>query len=180
MSDTLPPMPPRPKSKVAEGRDTPVGIEVGDLGRRIRDKRRAASQSIRKAADEAGVSFSTLSRVEAGAQPDLATFLKLCAWLGVAPESFFVVGPRRPEDTVEEVTRHLVADPGLSRDAAEQIARVVRDMHHALATRVEAPPPLACHLRASSVMRPGVPERLASILQDMRSALEERMAQADR
>lgn len=180
MTDTLEPMPPRPKPKVGAGRDTPSGIEVGELGRRIRAKRRAASQSIRQAAEEARVSFSTLSRVEAGAQPDLATFLKLCAWLGVAPESFFVVVPRQREDTVEEVTRHLTADPGLSREAADQIARVVRDMYHALAKSVQSPPPLACHLRASSVMRPGVPERLASILQDMRSTLEQRVAAADR
>jgi hypothetical protein len=32
-------------------------------------------------------------------------------------------------------------------------------------------PPVACHLRATSVMRPGVPERLAAILSDMHDEL---------
>ncbi|MEU8252350.1 hypothetical protein [Nonomuraea sp. NPDC048916] len=31
--------------------------------------------------------------------------------------------------------------------------------------------PVACHLRASSVLRPGVPERLGTILTDMHDAL---------
>lgn len=163
------------------GKDTPPsGIAIEDLGRKVREHRDEARQSIRQAAEEAGISFSTLSRVEAGAQPDLATFLRLCAWLGVPPETFFAPGARRPETTIDDVTRHLSADPSLSRDAAEKIARVVREMYGALAHRASEPPPLACHLRASSVMRPGVPERLAAILTDLRSGLETRLRHADR
>jgi transcriptional regulator with XRE-family HTH domain len=173
-------MPPKPPYKVTGGTDTaPTGIAIAELGRKVKDHRELARQSLRQASEDAGVSFSTLSRVEAGAQPDLATFLRLCAWMGAAPETFFTPASRRPEDTVEEVTRHLTADPSLTTEAAEQIARVVRDLYQALAKRVPMRPPLACHLRASAVMRPGVPERLASILSDMKSALEARMAHLD-
>jgi hypothetical protein len=63
----------------------------------------------------------------------------------------------------------------LSPEAAEQIASMVRTMYQALVDQAPKPPvaPLALHLRAVSIMRPGVPERLASLLRDMREALED-------
>jgi transcriptional regulator with XRE-family HTH domain len=152
----------------------PSAVAVEELGRLVREYR--GRQSIRQAAADAGVSFSTLSRVEAGAQPDLATFLQLCAWLEVPPERFFRNGVRRPTDTLDAVSEHLFADPKLSPDAAERIAHVVRDLYAALAQEGHDPEPLTLHLRATNIMRPGVPERLGSLLHDMRSALEQRLA----
>jgi transcriptional regulator with XRE-family HTH domain len=148
----------------------PGGIAVEELGRLVKERR--GHQSIRQAAADVGVSFSTLSRVESGAQPDLATFLRLCAWLGVPPEHFFHPGAQRPTSTLDEVTGHLFADPRLTGEAAERIVRVVRDLYGALAHEGKQPPPLAMHLRAASIMRPGVPERLGRLLEDMRAALE--------
>ncbi len=73
--------------------------------------------------------------------------------------------------------RHLSSDPSLSSDAAEAIARVVRDMYKALATRKQPRRrPLVLHLRAASALRPGAPERLAALLTDMHSGLEARAA----
>jgi transcriptional regulator with XRE-family HTH domain len=156
-----------------EGPDVqPDTVAVEELGRLVSEHR--GRQSIRQAAEEAGVSFSTISRVESGAQPDLATFLRLCAWLEVPPERFFRTGVQKPTDTLDSVASHLFADPRLSPDAAERIAQVVRDLYTALAQEAHEPEPLALHLRATATMRPGVPERLASLLQDMRSALEQR------
>jgi transcriptional regulator with XRE-family HTH domain len=156
------------------GAEQPGMVAVEELGRLIREHR--GHQSIRQAAAEAGVSFSTLSRVEAGAQPDLATFLRLCAWLEVPPERFFRTAIQKPTDTIDAVASHLFADPRLSPDAAERIAQVVRDLYTALARETHEPEPLALHLRATATMRPGVPERLADLLHDMRSALEQRLA----
>jgi transcriptional regulator with XRE-family HTH domain len=167
-TDTIPP------SEEPTNQQQPSVVAVEELGRLIREYR--GRQSIRQAAAEAGVSFSTLSRVEAGAQPDLATFLRLCAWLEVPPERFFRNGAQRPTDTLDAVSGHLFADPKLSPDAAERIAHVVRDLYLALAQEGHDPEPLALHLRATNTMRPGVPERLGSLLHDMRSALEERLA----
>ncbi len=128
---------------------------------------------MRQAAEFAGVSFSTISRVEAGSQPDLATFLNLCAWLGYPPEHFYSPFAQKSGiPTVDQVIRHLSADPRLSQDAASKIASVVRDLYAALAREAQSPPTLAMHLRASSIMRPGVPHRLADILRDMKEALE--------
>lgn len=156
------------------GAEQPGLVAVEELGRLVRQHR--GRQSVRQAAAEAGVSFSTLSRVEAGAQPDLATFLRLCAWLEEPPERFFRAAAQRPTDTIDAVASHLFADPRLSQDAAERIAQVVRDLYTALAHEAPEPEPLALHLRATATMRPGVPERLGSLLYDMRSVLEQRRA----
>ena len=153
------------------------GPGVDDLGQFVKAKRAKDNQSVRQAAKDAGVSFSTLSRVEAGAQPDLATFLQLCSWLGEPLERFVTPMAVRAGDTVDTVARHLVADPSLTRESADAIARVVRDMYQALAVRQTSPSkPLVLHLRAATALRHGVPERLATLLADMRTSLEARKA----
>src|SRR6266540_127585 len=153
--------------------EQPTALAAAELGQLVKQHR--GHQSIRQAAAEAGVSFSTLSRVEAGAQPDLATFLRLCAWLGVPPERFFRSSTQRAEDTIDRVTNHLFADPRLTAEAAEHIVGIVRDLYTALAREASEPPALAVHLRAASVLRPGVPERLGSLLTDMHTALKQRI-----
>lgn len=153
----------------------PADLDVSELGRLVRQKRKDEQLSLRQAAALARVSFSTLSRVEDGAQPDLSTFMSLCAWLGVEPARFFAPSSRRAQSAVDQAIEHLVTDPALTPEAADRIASVVRDLYRALAHPTAALPaaPLALHLRAASVMRPGVPERLASLLTDMREALEQ-------
>jgi transcriptional regulator with XRE-family HTH domain len=126
------------------------------------------------------VSFSTLARVEAGAQPDLATFTRLCAWLAVPPERFFHPSTQRAENTIDRVTSHLLADPRLTTEAAEHIVGIVRDLYGTLARETSEPPALAVHLRAASVLRPGAPERLGSLLTDMHAALEQRVSEGVR
>jgi anti-sigma factor RsiW len=76
---------------------------------------------------------------------------------------------------VDQVASHLFADPRLAPEAAEWIAAVVRDLYAALAREQQEPPPLAMHLRAAPVMRPGVPERLAELLHNLRDALEQQV-----
>lgn len=139
----------------------------------LRERRESSGLSIRAAAGAAGVSFMTLSRVEAGGQPDLATFLRLCAWLRVPPETFFITGAPRDKATPEVVATHLLADPRLEPEAASRIASVVRDMYTALASEPQTPVTVACHLRAATTLRPGVPERLGELLGTMQNRLQE-------
>ena len=143
------------------------------LAEALREWRQSAGLSIRKAADAADVSFMTLSRVEAGGQPDLATFLRLCAWLRMPPETFFITGAPRDTATPEVVATHLLADPRLEREAASRIASVVRDMYAALASEPQIPVTVTCHLRAAATLRPGVPERLGRLLGAMQDRLVE-------
>lgn len=163
----------------AEGSESPSpDLDISELGRLVRQKRAGEDLSIRQAAARARISFSTLSRVEAGAQPDLATFTSLCAWLGVEPARFFSQISRRTQTPLDQAIEHLVTDPALTSDAAQRIVAVLRDLHGALAQEIRAPQPapLALHLRGAAVMRPGVPERLASLLTDMHEALQRKAA----
>jgi transcriptional regulator with XRE-family HTH domain len=152
-------------------------LDVDALSQAIKDRRANAGASIRQAAADAGISFMTFARVEAGSQPDLSTFLALCGWLRVEPQQFLIATPARETSTLEAVTRHLVADPALDRDAAERIAAVVRDMYEVLARSVGAKPAVACHLRAATVLRPGVPDRLGRLLEDMRDELDAKVSE---
>lgn len=153
-------------------------LDVAQLGRLVREHR--GKLSLRQAATEAGVSFSTMSRVEAGAQPDLASFTALCAWLGRPPSTFFTPVAARPSDTLDEVLHHLHADPRLTPDAANAISSVLKEMYGNLAkTLTPSKPLVACHLRAAPVMRPGVPARLGSLLEDLSTGLERLIDQGD-
>jgi transcriptional regulator with XRE-family HTH domain len=145
-------------------------LAIDELGRMLKERRGALS--IRKAAADAGVSFSTWSRVESGSQPDLATFTRLCTWLGVSPSRFFNPISERTTSPLDQAISHLRTDPRLTPDASEKISTMLRGMYEALAQDVTPRrPPVACHLRASSVLRPGVPERLATVLNDMHDEL---------
>jgi transcriptional regulator with XRE-family HTH domain len=63
-----------------------VALKINDLGKMIVAKR--GTRGVRAAALEAGVSPATLSRVENGHMPDLATFAKLCKWIERDPREF--------------------------------------------------------------------------------------------
>lgn len=67
-------------------------LPLEELGRLIIRKR--GSRGIRAAAAEADVSPATLSRVENGNVPDLATFAKICRWLEVDPAQFLGIETR--------------------------------------------------------------------------------------
>ncbi|MFD8615312.1 helix-turn-helix domain-containing protein [Streptomyces sp. NPDC059631] len=171
-ADSTPPLWPEEEDPPASGEIE--RLDIAELGRLLRERRGALS--LRQAAAEAGVSFSTFSRVEAGAQPDLATFTRLCAWLGVAPSRFFTPVVERELSPLDQAITHLRTDPALSPDAAEKISSVLRDLYSALASATSPQrPAVACHLRATAVMRPGVSQRLSSLLTDMHDELQRRV-----
>ena len=144
-------------------------LDLTQLGSLLRERR--GHLSLRQAAADAGVSFSTFTRIESGSQPDLTSFTLLCAWLGMSPSQFFTPVAARAADPVEEAISHLASDPRLGPDAAGKIAGVLRSMYDALAKAPEQRPVVACHLRAAGVLRPGVPGRLNSMLTHMHDKL---------
>jgi len=161
------------KDSAVEATGTEQRLDTDGLGRMLRDRRGALS--LRQAAQDAGVSFSTFSRVEAGSQPDLASFIKLCTWLGVSPTFFFAKGAEREPDPVEVAIAHLHADPRLSESSADQIADVLRRMYQALASPPAPNAGLTCHLRAARTLRPGVPQRLGRLLQSIDDELRRQL-----
>lgn len=157
----------------------PVEVERFDLekfGAALRAHRDTSRLSLRRAAEVANVSFSTLARVESGSQPDLASFTALCTWMGVPPSMFFIPVAARSRESIDEIIGHLRQDPNLSPEASASIGGLLREMYAKLATRVEPARLVACHLRAASTLRPGVPDRLSAILVDMHSAIEAKVA----
>jgi transcriptional regulator with XRE-family HTH domain len=148
-------------------------FDVAALAAKLRDRRGGLSQ--RQAAARAGVSYSTFSRVEAGSQPDLASFTKLCAWLGEAPSQFFTPVAARRDEPLTEVIAHLTADPRLSAENSQVLVGTLRKLYDALASDEPEQTDeriLAMHLRAAPVMRPGVPHRLSHMLTEMHERLE--------
>jgi len=151
-------------------RPAPVAsLDLAQLGAMVRARR--GGLSLRQAAAEAGVSFSTLTRAEAGGQPDLTSFTLLCAWLGVSPSQFFSPIAKREVAAIDEAIAHLKADPRLEPDAATRIADVLRGMYNVLASAPTERPVVACHLRAAGVLRPGVPQRLTVLLAEIHDKL---------
>jgi transcriptional regulator with XRE-family HTH domain len=143
-------------------------FDIGELGALVRERRKSFGISLRDAAAEAEVSFNTLSRVERGHVPDMATFRRIVEWLGIDARRFFEPTSWRFDPTPEVVANHLRLDPALSDEAAEQIAGIVRTMYSSLA---EPPLELAIHLRAARTFKPAAADLLANLLQEMHAKL---------
>ena len=65
-------------------------MELEDIGNLL--ARRRGNMGVRAAAREIGISPSTLSRIENGHVPDVATLEKVCAWLEEDTSKFTGVG----------------------------------------------------------------------------------------
>jgi transcriptional regulator with XRE-family HTH domain len=132
----------------------------------LKDRRRQKRLSLRDLADQTGVSFNTLSRVERGHVPDLRNLTRIVEWLDVPVEMF--IEPAGAATTPELIARHLSSDQRLSPDAAGKIAELVEEMYHHL---VGEQPTLALHLRSAKTFTPAAGAALADLLREMQAAL---------
>lgn len=104
-------------------------VTLGQIGSLLRERR--GERGIRETAKEIGVSAATLSRIENGKQPDLATFPKICGWLRLDPAEVLGMetnASRGPASSVDQIaTAHFRAsrelDPALARALGELILR---------------------------------------------------------
>lgn len=128
--------------------------------------------SVRQAAADAGVPVATFSRVENGRMPDLDTFRRLVAWIGLPPETFFEP-TAAVVNTPAAIAEHLHADPALDPDAAARIASLVQELYSSLASRERR---VTVHLRAAKTFTPLALQALTSMLDEVRQALERRDA----
>lgn len=65
-------------------------MDIEDLGNLV--ARRRGNMGVRAAAQEIGISPTTLSRIENGHVPDIGTLDKVCSWLGEEASKFTGVG----------------------------------------------------------------------------------------
>ena len=92
----------------------------------VRAKR--GRNGLRKAAPIVGISPSTISRIERGAIPDMATFLALCDWLKIEPAEFIKNTERKEKNyDYSAVCLKLRAD-----------TRIDSTIRNAIATLIEA------------------------------------------
>ena len=143
----------------------PQTIDPTELGARVREKRLAHGQSVRQAAQEAGVSPATLSRVERGDHlPDRENLLLLAQWIGVSLDQLTLAigGTRATDDadgadeevaalhqarnaivhspgetTPESIALHLRADRDLTPEDVELLMEVFRAAYERLRKRNE-------------------------------------------
>jgi len=107
------------------------------LGAMLRERR--GGKGVRDVAKEIGISAATLTRVEGGRLPDIATFQKLCTWLNVNPAEILDipnVGAPVPGETIA-VAFHPRADQTLPTGAAEDLAQLIVVAHRELARRAQ-------------------------------------------
>jgi transcriptional regulator with XRE-family HTH domain len=141
---------------------------LDDLGPLLSQRRAELGLSLREVSVQCNVPVATLSRVEQGRTPDLATFRRIVEWLGLSPERFLNL-TTRSASTPEVIGEHLRLDPTLSPDDAEKIAGLVRTMYDALQQQDGR---LAVHLRAARTFTPPAMRMLGDLLVDMQEALE--------
>lgn len=142
---------------------------LDDLGPLVAQRRVQLGLSLREASAQAGVPVATMSRIEAGRTPDLATFRHLIEWLGLPPERFFTA-TERATTTPDLISEHLRLDPALAPEDAAKIADLVRTMYDSL-QRLDKRR-LAVHLRAAKTFTPPALRLLTELLGDMQDALD--------
>ncbi len=104
---------------------------LGSLGTMVRKRR--GDKKLRDAASEIGIGAATLLRVESGRIPDVATFGKICSWLGVDPGAFLgfesaapkLVAEREEEPQMMFVSAHLRADQTPQPETINALAKMI-------------------------------------------------------
>lgn len=137
---------------------------IESLGPILKARRRERRLSLRDLADQIGVSFNTLSRVERGHVPDLKTYERIVDWLDMPAGAFL----RSEASTTGAITRRLRSDASLSDEAAAKIADVVEEMYSRL---VADQPSVAVHLRSAQTFTPKAGALMADVLGDMQRKL---------
>ena len=88
---------------------------LASLGTSVRERRGA--RKLRGVAKEIGIGPATLMRVENGRVPDIATFAKLCRWLGEDPGSFLGFQSKSSESpSAESLAASVEASAHLKMD----------------------------------------------------------------
>jgi len=142
---------------------------LDDLGPLVAQRRVELGLSLREASAQAGVPVATMSRIETGRTPDLATFRRLVEWLGLPPGRF-LQATERTTTTPSLISEHLRLDPALAPEDAAKIADLVRTMYESLQRQDRRR--LAVHLRAAKTFTPPALRLLTELLGDMQDALD--------
>lgn len=108
-----------------------MGLNIDELGKMVVARR--GTLGVRAAAKEIGISPATLSRIENGHVPDLATFAAICRWLGEDPAQF--LGMQRASGDEPPATVHLRKKNTMSLDTATALGGMIIAAQRAIRDR---------------------------------------------
>lgn len=110
-------------------------LPIEELGKLVVRKR--GSRGIRATAADIEVSPATLSRVENGHLPDLATFAKICRWLDVDPARFLGVKGSGGEPAQKRAVAHFRKKSTVSPETATSLGALILAAQRAREARAE-------------------------------------------
>jgi transcriptional regulator with XRE-family HTH domain len=98
-----------------------MSLNIDELAKLVTARR--GTLGVRAAAKEIGISPATLSRIENGHMPDLATFAEICKWLNEDPAQF--LGMHGDSKEVPPATVHLRKKNTTSLDTATALGGMI-------------------------------------------------------
>ena len=98
-----------------------MSLKIEKLGQMVTERR--GTLGVRAAAKEIGISPATLSRIENGNVPDLATFASICQWLDTDPNQF--LGMQPAPSARESATVHLRKRSTTTLDTANALGGII-------------------------------------------------------
>src|SRR3984957_19790009 len=107
-------------------------VTIEELGPLFARKR--GSRGIRATAEDVGISSATLSRVENGHMPDLATFAKICRWLEKDPREFLGFETTEPTNRAS-ASVHFRKKKTVSRPTAVALGDLIMAAQAAIRAR---------------------------------------------
>jgi len=94
-----------------------------ELSLKLKQKR--GNRGIREVAEEIGIGHATLSRIESGKQPDMMTFIKICKWLGIDPNTILGFTDKQSPSPEAMPVAHFRAKKTMNPDTARHLAELI-------------------------------------------------------
>lgn len=97
---------------------------LSSLGKMVKERR--GDKKLRETAREIGISPATLMRIEGGRIPDVATFGKVCHWLGVDPGEFLGFDVKTPNTSgCISISAHFKGDATPNHETANALGQMI-------------------------------------------------------
>lgn len=100
-------------------------LDIEMLANLVRSKRGRCG--LREISPIAGISPSTISRIERKAIPDMTTFLAICDWLEIHPNQFIIntVHETKPQKDYSIICSKIRADKRIDSNVGNAIASLI-------------------------------------------------------
>lgn len=102
---------------------------------RALDAVRGRGLNWKQAAEQSGVSASTLTRLAQGRRPDVDSLAALVSWGGLSADDFVNTGAIKiPRESLGQIATYLRSDPRLSEDGRDAMMQIIAAAYGRLST----------------------------------------------